>query len=45
MKVLSAWAAGWIAFYIADHVLSGGRITQVLLGLAGDVVARMGIRF
>lgn len=39
MKALSAGAAGWIAFYIADNVLYGGRIVNVLVRLAGDVAA------
>jgi len=45
MKILSAGAAGWIAFYIADHALYGGRIVEALLKLASAVAAGMGLHF
>jgi hypothetical protein len=45
MKILSAWAAGWIAFYIADNVLYGGRIVEALLKLARLAAAELGIHF
>jgi hypothetical protein len=45
MKILSAGAAGWIAFYIADNVLYGGRNVEVLLKLVRVAAAEFGFHF
>jgi hypothetical protein len=45
MKILSAGATGWIAFNIADNVLYGGRIVEVLLKLARVAAAELGFHF
>jgi hypothetical protein len=43
MKIFSAGAAGWIAFYIADHVLYGSHIVEALRKLASAVAAGMSV--
>jgi hypothetical protein len=39
MKFLLAFAAGWIAFYLADQALYDGRHTRLVAEFAGTIAS------
>jgi uncharacterized membrane protein YeaQ/YmgE (transglycosylase-associated protein family) len=44
MKVLLGFAAGWIAFYLADQALYDGYHVSMIAGFVGSVASGFGFR-
>jgi uncharacterized membrane protein YeaQ/YmgE (transglycosylase-associated protein family) len=44
MKVLLGFAAGWIAFYLADQALYNSHYTRLLAGFAGAIASGFAFR-
>jgi hypothetical protein len=42
MKALLAFAAGWIAFYLADQAIYDGRHVRLFAGFIGAIVKDFG---